>query len=66
MNASNEVAVDYFLNGKSSFNTIFDTVKYCMEEFLNKDKKMNLSIDELIDIDKETRILAEQFIKKII
>lgn len=64
MNSANEVAVDLFLKGKLSFTLIFDTIKYCMDEYDKKINKINLGIDDLIDIDQQVRKTAMDFIKK--
>ena len=64
MNSANEVAVDLFLKGKLSFNLIFDTIKYCMDEYDIKINKINLGIDELIDIDQKVRKTAMDFVRK--
>lgn len=55
LNAANEVAVNKFLNRKIAFNDIVKII----EETLNRSNLIcPTSIEEIIEIDKETRILA--------
>jgi 1-deoxy-D-xylulose-5-phosphate reductoisomerase len=60
MNAANEVAVAKFLEGSIRFYDISDTVEHCMEK--HSVEKVE-SIEQLEDIDAETRILARYFIE---
>ncbi|MFL2661732.1 MAG: 1-deoxy-D-xylulose-5-phosphate reductoisomerase [Alphaproteobacteria bacterium] len=59
LNASNEIAVDSFLNKKIKFLSISKVV----EKTLNKSSFSNInSIKDVIEIDKETRTLTQEII----
>tara|TARA_B100001121_G_scaffold292580_1_gene294349 strand:+ start:536 stop:1687 length:1152 start_codon:yes stop_codon:yes gene_type:complete len=60
LNAANEVAVDGFLNDKIGFLNMSDLIDNCLEKinFVN-----NPSLEDLIESDKETRILAKKLLK---
>jgi len=60
LNAANEVAVDGFLNNKIGFLNMSDLIDNCLEKinFVN-----NPSLEDLIESDKETRILAKKLLK---
>ena len=60
LNAANEVAVDGFLNDKIGFLNMSDLIDNCLEKinFVN-----NPSVEDLIESDKETRILAKKLLK---
>ena len=59
LNASNEIAVDSFLNKKIGFLSISKIV----EKTINKSSFSNInSIKDVIEIDKETRTLTQEII----
>ena len=60
LNAANEVAVDGFLNDKIGFLNMSDLIDNCLEKinFVN-----NPSLEDLIESDKETRVLAKKLLK---
>ena len=60
LNAANEVAVDGFLNNKIGFLNMSDLIDNCLEK-INFVK--NPSLEDLIESDKETRILAKKLLK---
>ncbi len=61
LNASNEIAVDAFLNDKIKFLSISKVV----EKTLNKSSFSNInSIKDVIDIDRETRMLSQAIINE--
>ena len=60
LNAANEVAVDGFLNNKIGFLNMSDLIDNCLEK-INFVK--NPSLDDLIESDKETRVLAKKLLK---
>ena len=60
LNAANEVAVDGFLNDKIGFLNMSDLIDNCLEK-INFVK--NPSLEDLIESDKETRILAKKLLK---
>ena len=62
LNASNEVAVYAFLQNKISFGDISKIVFKSLENFENPHYT---SIDELIHLDKEVRIYANEFLKTL-
>ena len=60
LNAANEVAVDGFLNNKIGFLNMSDLIDNCLEK-INFVK--NPSLEDLIESDKETRVLAKKLLK---
>lgn len=61
LNASNEVAVDAFLNGKIGFLTISQLV----EMVLNRISVQFVeNIEHVLEVDKEARVLTQQFIQR--
>ena len=60
LNAANEVAVDGFLNDKIGFLNMSDLIDNCLEK-INFVK--NPSLEDLIESDKETRVLAKKLLK---
>ncbi|MBQ7788131.1 MAG: 1-deoxy-D-xylulose-5-phosphate reductoisomerase [Clostridia bacterium] len=62
LNASDEIAVKYFLNNKIGFTDIFKVVEKVVKDFKNiKDP----TLDDIINADKEARIKTENLIKTI-
>jgi len=59
LNAANEVAVDGFLNDKIGFLNMSDLIDNCLEK-INFVK--NPSLEDLVESDKETRILAKKLL----
>jgi 1-deoxy-D-xylulose-5-phosphate reductoisomerase len=57
LNASNEVAVDKFLNGKIGFTKIPYIINKSLEKIENH---KHPGIDQIFECDKETRLFAEQ------
>jgi 1-deoxy-D-xylulose-5-phosphate reductoisomerase len=62
LNAANEIAVEAFLNEDIKFTDIPKAISFAMEnvEFIK-----NPTIDEIVNLDYETRILTSNFIKKL-
>lgn len=60
LNASDEVAVKYFLEDKISFVDIFKVVEHIV---LNFNNIKNPTLDEIINADREARIKTHEFIK---
>ncbi|MBE6663009.1 MAG: 1-deoxy-D-xylulose-5-phosphate reductoisomerase [Ruminococcaceae bacterium] len=60
LNASDEVAVKYFLENKIGFTDIFKIVEKIVTEYKNV---KNPSLDDIIYADKEARILAHECVK---
>ena len=59
-NASNEIAVESFINGLISFDKIYDVIYRTFDiNIMSKD----MSIDSINDIDKQTRIEAKKVVK---
>ena len=56
LNAANEIAVDLFLKGKIKFTNIVEIIDKCLNELNFKSTK---DLEEILEIDKECRILAE-------
>jgi 1-deoxy-D-xylulose-5-phosphate reductoisomerase len=62
LNAANEIAVEYFLEGKIKFLEIVKTIEKTLEKSSNK--QVN-SIDEVFEVDKEARAIAKQIVQNI-
>lgn len=62
MNAANEVAVEAFLQEKIHFTKIIEIIEQTLTLFQQKE---NLSLQEILDFDRESRIKAQEIIKKI-
>lgn len=62
LNASNEKAVELFLNSKIKFLDIIDLVKFAISKFGSETPK---SIDDIISLDKKVRIETEIQAEKI-
>lgn len=63
LNASDEIAVKYFLDGKIGFTDVFDIVDKTVKEYINVD---NPTLDDIINADREARIYTLEHINKII
>ena len=61
LNASNEIAVDYFLKNKIKFTDIFNVIVDTLNDY-NPKKPVN--IDDVLEIDKLARFKALDFIKR--
>ena len=62
-NASNEIAVESFINGLISFDKIYEVIYRTFDiNIMSKD----MSIDAINDIDKQTRIEAKKVVKSFI
>ena len=62
LNSANEIAVSYFLNNKIKFNSIFAAVDYTMNIFEGRKSQINLNVEDLLEIDKEAKSLASDFL----
>ena len=62
LNSANEIAVSYFLNKKIKFNSIFAAVDYTMNIFEGRPSESNLDIEDLLEIDKEAKTIASNFL----
>ncbi len=60
LNAANEIAVSAFLREKINFLDISTIVEKSLEKI---DFKQNLSLDDYIELDEQTRIIANEFVK---
>jgi 1-deoxy-D-xylulose-5-phosphate reductoisomerase len=63
LNASDEVAVKYFLDGKIGFVDVFEVVEKTVKDYKNIS---NPSLDDIINADKEARIITLEHINKLI
>ena len=63
LNASDEVAVKYFLDGKIGFTDVFDIVERTVKEYNNIS---NPTLNDIINADKEARIITLEHINKMI
>ncbi len=61
LNASDEIAVGYFLEDKIGFTDIFKAVEYIVTNFKNIN---NPSLEDIINADKEARIKTREYIIK--
>lgn len=62
VNAANEIAVSAFLNEKIKFTDIAESISYTLKNISIKQKP---NIDDIIDCDKESRKITENFIQKL-
>ncbi len=62
INGANEIAVAAFLEDRISFGKMVDTVIYSTEKFMSRPTLYN--IDELLEVDREARIIANEFINR--
>ncbi len=63
LNASDEIAVKYFLDEKIGFTDVFEIVEKVVKEYKNI---ANPTLDEIINADKEARIITLEHINKMI
>ena len=61
LNASNEIAVEYFLNEKIEFNDIPKIVYKTMEYYKNKNK-LDYSLEDVLQSDKFARDYAKNLV----
>lgn len=61
LNAANEVAVEAFLEDNISFGQIYAVVEYCLARHVPREIN---SLEEVFVIDKETRKMAREFLKR--
>ncbi|WP_423147346.1 1-deoxy-D-xylulose-5-phosphate reductoisomerase [Rubrolithibacter danxiaensis] len=62
INAANEIAVAEFLNNRLGFLQMSDVIEHCMRNISFIDKP---SLEDYLQTDKETRILAQELVTKI-
>ena len=60
LNAANEIAVEYFLKNKVSYNNIIDIIKFSLS---NVNVQIPNNIEDSIEIDKITRLEVLNYIK---
>jgi 1-deoxy-D-xylulose-5-phosphate reductoisomerase len=63
LNASDEIAVHAFLNDKIGFTDVFDIVDSIVKGYKNI---KNPSLDEIINADREARILTNELINSFV
>ena len=63
LNASDEIAVKYFLDGKIGFTDVFEIVEKTVKEYKNI---CNPTLDDIINADKEARIYTLEHINRMI
>jgi len=63
LNAADEIAVKYFLDGKIGFTDVFDVVEQTVKEYINIE---NPTLEDIINADKEARIYTYEHIHKLI
>jgi len=60
LNASNEIAVEAFLDGRISFDSIYSIIEHVLSK---SDEESPSSLEEIIEIDKQARNNATQYVK---
>ena len=60
LNASNEIAVEAFLGGRISFDSIYSIVEHVLSK---SNEESPSSMEEIIEIDKQARSNATQYVK---
>ncbi len=60
LNASNEIAVEFFLQEKIKFIQIPQVIKYTMEQ-LEKDNIKNYTLEDVLEMDRKARDIAKDF-----
>lgn len=63
LNAANDIAVEAFLNKKIRFNTIWKVVRKTLDYYKNKNIGIQLSVDNIYQLDCESKKIAENFLK---
>ena len=63
LNASDEIAVNAFLNDKIGFTDVFDIVEATVKNYKNI---KNPSLDEIINADREARIMTNELINSFV
>lgn len=58
LNAANEVAVDGFLRGRIRYTQIPDIIERCLDVSTARSSQMPTSLDEVLDLDAQTRRVA--------
>ena len=64
MNAANEIAVFRFLKGGMGFLDIERTVDHVYNAFKGRNTDTDLSLDLILDADREARIMAKEYLSK--
>lgn len=64
LNAANEVAVWTFLRGDLPFLAIEACIEHCLERYAAAGDSARHSYAELIELDRETRVIAKEYLKK--
>ncbi len=62
-NISNEIAVNYFLNDRISFNKIIDVIEYAID---NVESVRLVDIDQIFEEIQKIRYVTEKYIKKLL
>jgi 1-deoxy-D-xylulose-5-phosphate reductoisomerase len=65
MNAANEIAVDAFLNEMIAFGSIFGVVRETLEAITGKYSAVPNSLNDLMQIDEEARMHAQQVCQRL-
>lgn len=63
LNSANEVAVEAFLEGRIGFEQIANTVEFVIDKITASSKNIVDDLEEIFDIDKRSRIIAEELIE---
>ena len=65
LNAANEIAVEAFLNERIRFGEIFGTVESTLTQLSQQAANTPSSVDELLEIDRQAREIAQAHVAKI-
>ena len=65
LNAANEVAVEAFLNEKIKFMSIPKLIEMTLDKSvsISQSSEEDLTLEEILSIDRETRVLAQSLLK---
>ena len=66
LNAANDVAVDYFLQGKIAFLSIYSTVRYIIDFYEEEVQAMDYSLESIKNLDAVVRKYTKSYLENLI
>jgi 1-deoxy-D-xylulose-5-phosphate reductoisomerase len=66
LNAANDVAVDYFLQGKITFLSIYSTVRYIIDFYEEEVQAMDYSLEAIKNLDAVVRKYTKSYLENLI
>ena len=66
MNASNDVCVEYFLQGKLPFLSIYSTVRYMIDYYECSVTGMDYCLQTVKDVDATVRLHTKNYLEQLI